>query len=622
MKSLRSQLLFSHLVLVALMALLMVGATVNFLALGRSIDRILRDNYASVVAAQDMKDALERIDSAAIFVVAGQTQRARTQYAKNLVLFQNALAAEQSNITEAGEQVLAREVAQQFPPYKQRVERLLTAPPTSEAARATYFGVLEPQFVQLSQRVQKILSLNQAAMQRRDAEAKAMARRATLVGVALTLGTLLLALIFTRQAINSALTPLLALAQGAQQIGAGHLNRSIELRRNDEIGLVAGAFNDMAAKLRAASREQQQRLHRAEKMSDAALEALYDPVIVTDATGAVVHFNQAAEALFGPAAGAAGRPAAQVVGEEHITAAIERAIRSDQISADESEAALASLDVDGVARTFRLRATPMRDEEADTTLGAALVLEDITELSELSRLKTEFIGVASHELRTPVTSLMLSAQLLQEGAAGELNEDQHEIVAAQREDLARLDALMRDLLDITRLEAGTTAPRLHSTSPREMVERAQAAVAPQARAQGIELQVLAGDDLPQVLADSGQIERVLVNLLSNAIRHTPSGGTVRIEARGSSSSKRVLLRVADTGEGIPPEYLGRIFSRFVQVPGATRGGAGLGLSIAQQIVKSHRSEIEVHSEIGKGSAFEFELEAGPQAGSQAAKEQR
>jgi signal transduction histidine kinase len=238
-------------------------------------------------------------------------------------------------------------------------------------------------------------------------------------------------------------------------------------------------------------------------------------------------------------------------------------------------------------------------------LGAVVVLEDVTHLSELDRLKTEFLGVASHELRTPVTSLLLSAQLLKEGAAGPLNLKQQEVVDAQLEDLDRLNVLLRDLLDLTRLEAGVTPPRFEIVSPEKLVASALEQVSAEAEAKGIRLDTSVQSDLPSVRADRNQIGRVLLNLLGNALRHTSAGGQIEIDVH--SQDRRVAFAIKDTGTGIPKEYLSRIFDRFTQVPGATRGGAGLGLSISRSIVKAHGGDITAESELGKGSTFTFTL---------------
>ena len=241
----------------------------------------------------------------------------------------------------------------------------------------------------------------------------------------------------------------------------------------------------------------------------------------------------------------------------------------------------------------------MRDHS--NLLGAVAVLEDITHLRELDRLKNEFIGVASHELRTPVTSLQLSVQLMAEEAVGPLNSAQKEIVAAQSEDLERLVRMMRDLLDLTRLEAGVTPPRFELASPTSIMDAAVGAVRVQAEAKGVVLAINEAGRMVPIRVDTAQMTRVLINLLNNAIRHTPGGGSVTIGA--SIESDQMAFSVTDTGTGIPIKYQSRIFERFVQVPGATGGGAGLGLSIARNIVRAHDGEIHVESKTGKGSRF-------------------
>ena len=246
----------------------------------------------------------------------------------------------------------------------------------------------------------------------------------------------------------------------------------------------------------------------------------------------------------------------------------------------------------------------MKDDQ-ERLLGSVTVLEDITHLRELDRMKTEFIGVASHELRTPVTSMLLSVQLLEEGAAGALTPAQREIVEAQRNDVERLDHLMRELLDLSRLEAGSAPPRFELVKPMDLLTSALQSTKAQAGQKGVGLTVERSRDLPLVRADKSQIGRVLVNLVTNAIRHTEPGGTIKL--RASDGGNQVTLSVEDTGSGIPKEYQENIFRRFVQVPGATGGGAGLGLSISRTIVQAHGGNLWVESELGKGSTFSFTL---------------
>ncbi|MES2462737.1 MAG: ATP-binding protein [Armatimonadota bacterium] len=602
-RSLRTQLLLSHLLLVGLLLGVCLIAVAGFFRLSRSVDRILEDNYKSVVAAQNMKESLERLDSAASFFLAGQQEQARRQYQENLPLFEAAYRVEATNITEVGEQAISDDLGAQFAAYRADLNGLMNAksPLASKPARTLYFDTLQPRFAQVKRRVQDVLDLNQGAILRADEQAKTEAESAAIASIGITILAVVLGVGFAWRNIGAMMMPLVSLTRQAEQVGAGHLNQRIEVQRDDEIGLLGRTFNEMAVRLRASKLQEEERLQRAERMSAAALADLYDPVVVTDADGRVVHLNRAAEGLFGPAQRVRGQGVRSAVRDTRFVDAIERAAREAHVSAEEGEAAFVTL----AERTYRLRATPMRDE-AGGPLGAVAVLEDVTYQREVDRLKTEFIGVASHELRTPVTSLLLGVGLLGEGAVGELTPQQQEVVGALHDDLLRLERMMRELLDLTRLEAGAAPPRFEIADPAELVKSAADTVAAQARSGGVQLETESSPDLHAVRADRGQIGRVLVNLLGNAVRHTPSGGSVMIAA-AIEDTTRVRFTVTDTGAGIPPAYVGRIFERFVQVPGATRGGAGLGLSIAQTIVRAHGGEIRVESKIGKGSAFSFTL---------------
>jgi len=594
--------------LVILMVFVMAGAILSFFRLGHSIDHILRNNYDSVVAAQGMKEALERQDSAATFYLAGQTQKARDQYQQNWPVFQRWTDVESHNITEPGEKQISDDIQKQFPEYRKSLEHLLydSAATASEMNRKVYFTDLEPRFLRLKQRAQDVLDVNQGAIIRANSRAKSDARLATTQAVGAAAVILVIAIALAIRSTGAIVMPLRTFARQAKEIGGGNLDLQVDMRRGDEIGDLAGSFNEMVRNLRFARGVEAERLHRAERMSDAALENLYDPVIVTDAAGRIVHMNLAAEGLYGPAESAVGERITNALQEPKIVDAVERAIHNEDVSASEGDAAMIAVNTGTGQRIYRLRATPMRDENA--LLGAVAVLEDVTHLRELDRLKTEFIGIASHELRTPVTSLLLSVQLLEERALGDLTPEQSAIVAAQREDLDRLDRMMRDLLDITRLEAGSLPPRfaiVHSARP---AKAAIDAVEQQARDKGVSLHLRLAESLPDLEADAAQLARALVNLLNNAIRHTPPGGEITVEVSADAGS--VSISVEDTGTGIPAAYLSRIFDRFVQVPGATRGGSGLGLSIVKNIVMAHFGEITASVRAGGGMRFVITL---PQA---------
>src|SRR6185295_6218380 len=243
-------------------------------------------------------------------------------------------------------------------------------------------------------------------------------------------------------------------------------------------------------------------------------------------------------------------------------------------------------------------------QTTEAAIGIVRLLEDITHLREIDRVKSDFIATASHELRTPLTSVRMGVYLLLERAVGELTEKQVEVLSACREDCDRLDQLMRDLLDVSRIEAGESKPRLEPIKTRDLINDAIKEFRPQVESKGLDFSVEAAFDLPPVMADRSQVERVLSNLVVNAMRYTKHGEIkIIVQPRGNS----VAVSVSDTGSGIPQQYLPHIFDKFVQVPGAATGGAGLGLAISRLIVEAHGGQISVQSERGKGSTFTFTL---------------
>ncbi|HEX3702843.1 MAG TPA: HAMP domain-containing sensor histidine kinase, partial [Vicinamibacterales bacterium] len=227
----------------------------------------------------------------------------------------------------------------------------------------------------------------------------------------------------------------------------------------------------------------------------------------------------------------------------------------------------------------------------------------ITHLSEISGLKSEFIAAASHELRTPLTSVQMGIHLLLEEPAGALTDRQQDILQMCREDTNRLDRLMRELLDLSKIESSETVPVRTIVRTPSLIRDAVEALRLQVEARGIRLDVDAAPDLPAVSVDRGQIERVVANLVTNATRATPSGGSVTVAAMARGGE--VAVSVADSGAGIPRDYLARIFEPFVQVPGGSNAGAGLGLAISKRIVEAHGGRLSAQSEPGKGSTFTF-----------------
>ncbi len=519
------------------------------------------------------------------------------------------LAETESSVTESEETGLSVLLATEIDSYRNVYEHTYNA--NLVAYQDTTPGLVRerilPQIARIRVLTDRLRWGNEgsilSSLRQRRLDADQAIARTTWVTAMAVLVAVLLAIRLNRTAVAR----LSLLAERAETIAAGDFAVR-ETGRSDEIGALGAALEEMAGRLDEARAQNRRRVQKLEQMSDAALEHLYDPVVVLDGNANVVHLNRAAETIFGAIPEGAKIPVAEHIADRRLARALVQATQG-RIESGEDDGALIALK----GRIYRLRANPMSAEDGGL-LGSVAVLEDVTQMREVDRLKNEFIGVASHELRTPVASLLLGAQMLQEGALGELNGTQRQVVDMQLEDLGRLNKLMQDLLDVTKLESGSVRTNRTRVPVADLVRTTVEGLKSQAEAKGIALEDVGTDGSGEVFADRGQIGRVLTNLVSNAIRHTPKDG--RIVVRALPGEDEVTFAVEDTGVGIPEGYLATIFERFVQVPGATQGGAGLGLSIAGNIVRAHGGRIRAESTLGQGSRFIFTLprDAGPAGG--------
>jgi PAS domain S-box-containing protein len=613
---LRAKLLIGYSVFIAALVGLGVWSAWRLHDMGKVSRRIISENYDSVVAAQEMKESLERQDSAALFALLGAREKALIQLREHRTRFDANFQKAANNITEVGEPAALETIRKDREIYYQRFDSFIAkassegnpssstpAPNAATALREEYFTQLEPQFNKLRSNCEYLLQLNQRAMLAKAEAAGGVAKlwfyRTLLIAGVLVVAGLFLAFFLTNRIVE----PLRELTATTAKIAGGDLNAKVSVSSRDEVGLLAAEYNRMAERIRQLRSSDKGKLLVAQQTTEAAIDSLYDPVIVTDAEGCVTKLNLAAEEIFGSENENTGRHVGEVARDERIVGAVAEALQSQRPVAGEGMASVLPLAVDGLERAFRLRTTPMRDTEKHL-VGAVTLLEDITHLREIDRLKSEFIATASHELRTPLTSVQMGVHLLLERAAGELNDKQAEILSACREDCERLDKLMRDLLDLSKIEAGESKPALKPVRTEDLINEASQELRHQVEAKGLAFKIDTPADLPRVFADRLQVERVLANLVVNAIRHTKQG-EIKISAlpRGNF----VAVSVSDTGTGIPQEYLPHIFDKFVQVPGAPSGGAGLGLAISRLIVEGHGGQISAQSEPQEGSTFTFTL---------------
>ncbi len=602
--NLRTKLMLGYLIFVVALVALGGWSVWHIRDLGGMTQRIMANNYDSVVAAQDMKESIERQDSAALFFLLGDVDRALTQLREHRRRFDAAFNKAANNITETGEVGIIEAIRGDRGEYYRRFDHFLASSKGASADSRIYFNELEPLFHQLRGRCDELLRLNQSAMLAKSRTASEVARRGFWVTLALA-GTLIglgitLALLLSRMIVQ----PVRELTSATAKFAGGNLDIKSEITSRDEIGLLAAEFNRMAERIKQLRRSDMGKLLIAQQTTEAAIDSLYDPVLVTDAEGRVTKLNHAAAELFGAETENLGKPVGEVSHDNRIATAVSEAIDHLRPVAGEGASSLLSLPLDGKARAFRLRTTPMRDDE-NQLLGAVTLLEDITHLREIDRIKSEFVNTASHELRAPLKNVQLGIHALMEKSVGDLNDKQLDLLYSCRADCEKLDKLVSDLLELSKLEAGEDPPQFTSENITRLLRQLIEELRPLVEASDIKFETEIPFDLPTIRIDKGQIERVIKTLVTNAVEHTERNGQIQMTA--SHRDSHISISVADTGSGIAAEYLPRIFDKFVKVPGSPSEGAGLGLAISKMLLEAHGGQISVQSEVGRGTTFTFTL---------------
>jgi len=394
--------------------------------------------------------------------------------------------------------------------------------------------------------------------------------------------------------------PIRRTARAVRRIGQGDLQQRIEWRQRDDLGVIATELNRMTVRLRDLRETESGRLQMEHQLSDAVVQSIFEPVIVTDAKGHVLKLNQASMELLGEKS-LDRMVLTNTPGGEKILNAVRIAVSMQRASTGEGEAALLPMRIGEAQRSYRLRATPMRDGDGKL-LGAVTVLEDVTELQEVDRFKTRFLSVASQKLRDPLQRLRLSLYALSRGHAGELRPLQRELIGSAEEEAERLNDLMADLIEVGELETGRRELRIERLRPADILREAISRHEEEARSRKIDLQLNAFSDLAHVNADRRALRSILDNLVVNALRYTPEGGTIVLQATEIKDGVQFFVR--DNGRGIESERLPTIFGRF---SGGSDQGTGLGLALVRRLVESLGGQVYVESKFGSGTTFSFTL---------------
>jgi PAS domain S-box-containing protein len=528
--------------------------------LSNDANLVLKNNHESLVYCNNMLKALENLK------IQKDAER----------IFEENLRKQENNITELGEREATEELANDFNDLK------------IDPSDSTNYP-------EIRQSIILIQDLNEMAILRKNAVAQKTAENAKLwLTVIFTILTLVaFTFIFNLPAIIS--EPIRSLSEGIRNIADKNYKKRIYLKQDDEFGELAAAFNNMADKLDEYESSNLAQIKFEKSRIETIINQMRDGIVGLDASQNILFLNAVAEKLMGLKEG-------DIIGRYSPDIALKNDLMRTLLQDQKEEKEELKIYADNKESYFSKDILNVTNNEL--VIGKVIVLRNITPFHELNEAKTNFIATVSHELKTPISSIKMSARLLNDERIGSLNAEQKELAGSIQDDAERLLKITGELLNMTQVETGNIQLKLQHTAPSAIIEQALQAVQFQAQQKNITIQKNIAFQLPPVNVDAEKTTWVLINFITNAIKFSTEKGTIEIHAYQKGDSVDFLVR--DYGKGIDEKYLPKIFDRYFKVPGNhERTGTGLGLAISKEFIEAQGGTIWVQSKLGEGSSFGF-----------------
>lgn len=559
--SIKSKLSLGIGVLFALLLTVSIVAFAFIHSMTRQTEDILKDNSISIRYCNQMLSALDAL---------GRDSNAVTR-------FDQSLQKQEDNVTEKGER-----------------EATLRARFFFEKIKSGHYATAD--IDSINNQLYRISDINQLAIERKNDLAVRSSRNAALWISVLTAVFVLIGFTLALNIPGAIAAPIRLLTEGIRAIANKDYRKRIYLDNRDELGEMAAAFNSMAEKLYEYEHSNLSKLMFEKKRVETIINQMEDAVLGLDADNRVLFINHAAAELF-------HLQSDEIVGKYAPDVALYNDLLRTVLQKEKAAQPL-KIVVAGRENYFSLDTRIVFSEGIQ--IGEMFTLSNITSFRERDISKTNLLATISHELKTPISSIRLSTQLINDERVGDLNEEQKDLISNIQDDTERLLKITGELLNMTQLETGNIQLKLSRVPVASIIATSAGAIQVQAQQKQVTLHTDIAPGLPELYADADKTSWVLVNLLSNAIKFSPEQAQVRITA--VQQNDRIRVSVLDNGPGIAPEHAAHVFDRYYQAPGNEGlGGTGLGLAISKEFIEAQGGKLYLESAVGKGTVFYFEL---------------
>lgn len=605
-KTLRSKIALVYICLVLMIAVVGFTSVVSLYTLSKSINGLMIDNYKSINAANNMLEIIDEQNMSILNYLNNNEQGVLELFYKNNNEFYKWYNIESNNITEPGEKDYVTKINDNYVKYLSMFSELQDIRNKQGLAKAFdfYNNQVITLYNNLKYELKNLSLLNEKAMFIRKNNVSNDTVATMYIILILSSIAVIGGYLISRFFINRFLKPIYILTETIKSVKEGNLHQEIPIISNDEIGLLANEFNNMTKRLQEFEYSTKGKLLAEKNKSLAIVKSISDPLIVLNTNYDIILLNHACEDIFHVKEN-------EVLGK-HFLEDIKNEELYEYISSiyknrhEERKEKIINLSEGGKDYYFNIISTAIKDKDSNMN-GIVILFQNITKLKQLEKIKTDFMATISHELKTPLTSIMMGLSLITNRRIGNLNEKQESILCTIREDGEKLSDLVNGLLQLSKIQSDKAIFNMEPCSVIGIIENCIKNFYDQAVEKEVNLYYEADEELPKVLADSEKILWTLNNLVSNALKYINAGDEICITA--FTRDDKVWITVKDTGVGIPPEYQKKIFDKFVQIKGvdSEMRGSGLGLAIAKEIVEAHGGTIWCESKLDVGSKFTFTL---------------
>ena len=603
--SLRSKILTGYFVVIFIMIFVMFWSLYNFNQLNESFKSIIVQNYSSIVAADNMVKELDNQLTGLYLMINESDFEAGNKIfeeSKQNFFYWFDKARESAYTKE--EVTLLDSMNVRYSGFLKKVNSLLISNSyTKDKETFNQFYFANESLGRIKNDCYLLFNLNHSFINSTNDRIKSITRTAAFTILFLIILGTILSLSFGTRFSKYIVKPVRELTQSVQHISAGNFSQRIELAGTDEMGILAQEFNSMVGRLQKYEELNINKILYEKKKSEKIIESINDPVIMIDDTMNMLLANKAFYLEFGRGDNKFTK-LEDIITDSKVLANINNIAANNNI--DVKEDIYRYIDENRKSRFYNLKYSLIVLPETNS-IALLIVFNDITKYEELDKLKSEFIAKVSHELKTPLTSIGMAIGILDDEVVGSVSDKQKQLICSMQEDYSRLNKLVKEILELSKIESGGIILNLEPFYIEDIVDNVLKSFSLVCKEKGIELCCEKGNIKSKVFADFEYLSRAVNNFISNSIKYTHKDGKIKIAVNEDDSN--IIIEITDTGQGIEPQYIDKIFDKFVQVNDKSPGSVGLGLSIAKEIIDLHKGTIKVRSKINKGTKFEITIPA-------------